>query len=71
MRYNDVRDCRYVVEEVKCKYKAAWDKKNMIESNGLYPDAWLVKQDRMVQPNDIGLTAWYVGPYRGLTKHNK
>ncbi len=58
MRYNDARDGTNKVEDILAKYKAAWDKKGMVSANGLLADFWLVKQDHVVPPSDVGWTAW-------------
>ncbi len=58
MRYNDSRDGTAKVDEVLKKYRAAWDKKGMVFENGLFVDMWMVKQDFIVPPQDIGWTAW-------------
>ncbi|KIW92318.1 uncharacterized protein Z519_07302 [Cladophialophora bantiana CBS 173.52] len=58
MKYNDSRDGTNNVEDVLAKYKAAWDKKGMVASNSLLIDFWMVKQDYIVPPTDVGWTAW-------------
>ena len=58
MRYNDVRDGTNVAGQVLEKYKAAWDKKGMVASNGLYVDFYFVRQDRVMPPHSVGFTAW-------------
>ncbi len=58
MRYNDVRHGTAIVEGALEKYKAAWEKKQMIGANGLYPDFWLVRQDITIPAKDVGFTAW-------------
>ncbi|OQU94056.1 hypothetical protein CLAIMM_00474 [Cladophialophora immunda] len=58
MKYNDSRDGTNKVEEVLTKYKIAWDKKGMVSSNGLFVDFWMVKQNHIVPPTDVGWTAW-------------
>ena len=58
MRYNDSRDGTTEVEEVLTKYRAAWDKKGMVSDSGLFIDFWMVKQNFIVPPQDVGWTAW-------------
>lgn len=59
MRYNDSRDGTNKVEEVLDKYRAAWNKKgSLVSSDGLFVDFWMVKQDFIVPPSDVGWTAW-------------
>lgn len=58
MRYNDSRDGTDKVDKVLEKYKAAWDQKGMVSSNGMYVDFWMVKQDHVMPPTDVGWTAW-------------
>ncbi|OAG36062.1 hypothetical protein AYO21_09780 [Fonsecaea monophora] len=58
MKYNDSRDGTTQAEELLTKYKAAWDKKGMVSSNGLFVDFWMVKQDMIAPPRDVGWTAW-------------
>ncbi|GKZ27633.1 hypothetical protein AbraCBS73388_005159 [Aspergillus brasiliensis] len=57
MRYNDVRDGTNVVGDVLKKYKEAWERKQMVASNGLYVDWWYVNQDRPEIPKQVGFTA--------------
>ncbi|KAL3464929.1 hypothetical protein BJX64DRAFT_275585 [Aspergillus heterothallicus] len=58
IKYNDARDGSNKIGEVLPKYKAAWDKKNMLADNGLFNDWWWVKQDKTMSIQDIGLNAW-------------
>ena len=60
MRYNDSRDGTDKVDRVLEKYRAAWDTKGMVSASGLFVDMWMVKQDFIVPPQDIGWTAWFV-----------
>ncbi|KAJ0321879.1 hypothetical protein COL5a_009063 [Colletotrichum fioriniae] len=58
MRLRDARLGTSVVDDVLEKYKAAWDKKGLVGSDGLLPDAWMVKQDFTIRPKDPAWTAW-------------
>lgn len=58
MCLNDARHGTHVVDELLVKYKAAWEKKGMVGANGLYPDAWMEKQDRLRPASDPAWTAW-------------
>ncbi|OCT49381.1 hypothetical protein CLCR_04700 [Cladophialophora carrionii] len=69
MRYNDSRDGTNKVDEILTKYKAAWDKKGMVSADGLFVDMWMVKQDFIVPPQDIGWTAW-AGTFMNAWNHD-
>ncbi|KAJ9615247.1 hypothetical protein H2200_001321 [Cladophialophora chaetospira] len=69
MRYNDSRDGTDKVDQILTKYRAAWDKKGMVSSNGLFVDMWMVKQDFIVPPRDIGWTAW-AGTFMNAWNHD-
>ena len=59
MRYRDVRHGTHTIEDVLPKYKDAWVKKGgLVRENGLFPDAWLEKQDFVRNAQDPGWTAW-------------
>ncbi|KAK3117725.1 hypothetical protein LTR53_000654 [Teratosphaeriaceae sp. CCFEE 6253] len=59
MRYNDVRHSTHTIDDVLPKYKSAWvGKGGMVRDNGLFPDAWLEKQDFVLNAADPGWTAW-------------
>ncbi|KAK5722848.1 hypothetical protein LTR17_014234 [Elasticomyces elasticus] len=59
MRYNDVRHGTRVIDDLLPRYKDAWvSKGGMVRENGLFPDAWLEKQDFVLAAQDPGWTAW-------------
>ncbi|KAK5711425.1 hypothetical protein LTR15_012498 [Elasticomyces elasticus] len=59
MRYNDVRHGTHVIEDLLPRYKDSWvSKGGMVRENGLFPDAWLEKQDFVLAAQDPGWTAW-------------
>ncbi|KAL2874335.1 hypothetical protein SGCOL_010506 [Colletotrichum sp. CLE4] len=58
IRLRDARLGTLVVDDVLEKYKAAWEKKGLVGSDGLLPDAWMVRQDFTVRPKDPAWTAW-------------
>jgi hypothetical protein len=59
IKYNDGRDGTHKMDDILAQYRAAWDKKGMVAPDGLFVDFWMVKQDFIVPPRDIGWTAWY------------
>ena len=59
MRYNDVRKGTNEVGQVLEKYKDAWDRKGMASENGLFWNAYRVKQDQVFNAMDIDFTVWY------------
>ncbi|KXH66544.1 hypothetical protein CSAL01_05674 [Colletotrichum salicis] len=58
MRLRDARLGTSVVDDVLEKYKAAWEKKGLVGSDGLLPDAWMFRQDFTIRPKDPAWTAW-------------
>ncbi|GJC89183.1 linalool dehydratase/isomerase [Colletotrichum liriopes] len=58
VRLRDARQGTTVIEGVLEKYKAAWDKKGLVGSDGLFPDLWMVKQDFTLPAKDPAWTAW-------------
>ncbi len=58
MHYNDIRHGTTVADELLPKYVAAWEKKGMVGSGSLYPDAWLEQQDVTMAAKDPAFTAW-------------
>lgn len=58
MRYNDVRNGTDKIEPILERYKAAWDKKGMVTPEGLYVNWLFLRQDQLMPPTGIGLTAW-------------
>ena len=58
MRYNDVRDGTNEVEEVLEKYTDALERKKMLQPDGLWSAAYMLKQ-RVAAPSKQGNhTAW-------------
>ena len=58
MRYNDVRHGRSDVSYVIKNYQEAWEKKGMVQSDGMYINFLLMRQDHIVGANGVNLTAW-------------
>ncbi|KAH7124876.1 hypothetical protein B0J13DRAFT_588996 [Dactylonectria estremocensis] len=58
IRLNDVRNGTNIVEDVCTKYMEAWDRKGMLQEDGLMVNWYAVKQDKTVPADGIGLTAW-------------
>lgn len=64
MRYNDARHGTNTVDAVLEEYQAAWKRKaeegkgGLAGPSGLFPDAWMEKQDRMRPASDPAFTAW-------------
>ena len=58
VRYNDVRHQTAVLDDVLPKYKAAWEKKGMVQENGLITLFWMKNQDKALIAPDLSLTAW-------------
>ena len=58
MRYNDLRNGTNKIEPILENYKAAWDKKGMVTPEGLYVNWLFLRQDQLMPPTGIGLTAW-------------
>jgi hypothetical protein len=46
------------VAEILEKYKEVWSRKSFTGDKGVFREAYLVKQDAMMDGTDIGLTAW-------------
>jgi len=58
MRLADARHGTKVIDEVLPKYKAALAKKQMVDGDQLFADAWAQKQDFTRHATDPGWTAW-------------
>ncbi|KAH7075509.1 hypothetical protein BKA63DRAFT_299221 [Paraphoma chrysanthemicola] len=68
VRYNDIRDGTNRSAEVTRKYLEAWDKKGMVQSDGMFVNWIMMKQDMVIPPAnvpygampplDVGFTAW-------------
>ncbi|KAF2853753.1 hypothetical protein T440DRAFT_552383 [Plenodomus tracheiphilus IPT5] len=68
VRYYDIREGTKLVAEMTQKYSEAWDKKGMVQPDGMYADWLMLKQDVTIPPRDvpygamplrqIGFTAW-------------
>lgn len=62
MRYNDVTNGTHVIDEVLPKYKAAWAEKGMLSSHGLFRRNYAVRQDKVLDTDEISHSAWYITP---------
>ncbi len=58
MRYNDVRKGTKVMDDVLPKYMEAWERKGMVQADGLLTWMWRKKQDSTMNSPDLSLTAW-------------
>lgn len=60
MRYNDVRDGTNETENVLEKYTASLKQKGMLQEDGLWSAAFLIKQKRAAPAKQGNHTAWWV-----------
>lgn len=58
LRFNDARHGTKELEEVLPKFVDAWEKKGMIQDDGLIVAFWAPNQDRIEKSPDVTLTAW-------------
>lgn len=58
MRYNDTRDGTDKVDQVLKKYTEALERKGMLQADGLWKSAFLVKQKVAAPAPQASHTAW-------------
>lgn len=58
MRYNDTRDGTEEVDKVLKNYTAALERKGMLQTDGLWKAAFLVKQKVAAPAKQASHTAW-------------
>lgn len=58
LRFNDVRHGTKELEDVLPRFVDAWEKKGMIQDDGLIVAFWAPNQDRIEKSPDVTLTAW-------------